>query len=94
MKKEKKEISVNLSSGAEKVERISRRKKADGEESVHEVITEMNTEPITAQGDAALGSAEEVKKKIERKVEKESEAAKARVEAALKIGRASCRERV
>lgn len=84
MKKEKKEISVNLSSGAEKVERISRRKKADGAESVQEVITEMNTEPITAQGDAALGSAEEVKKKIERKVEKESEAAKARVEAALK----------
>ncbi len=84
MKKEKKNVATNTSSGAEKVENIEKQtaKKA-----------QKPTDKVSAQGEAALGS----EKKTERvnakrmnarsagsKAEKESLAAKARVEKALK----------
>ena len=88
MKKEEREIAINTSSGAEKVENIEKQtanKKAEKPSNA--------TEKQSAVGEAALGS----QKKTERvnakkingrtagsKAEKESEIAKARVEKALK----------
>ena len=88
MKKEEREIAINTSSGAEKVENIEKQtanKKAEKPSNA--------TEKQSAVGEAALGS----QKKAERvnakkingrtagsKAEKESEIAKARVEKALK----------
>ncbi len=86
--KEKKttEISVNTSSGAEKVERIE---KEQGENVQKKVKTTVKA-PASAKGAAAMGgnaAAKQVKKtnaaSTDGKAEKESAAAKARVEAAL-----------
>lgn len=83
MKKEKKNVATNTSSGAEKVENIQKQTAQKAQKP---------TEKVSAQGEAALGS----EKKTERvnakrinarsagsKAEKESLAAKARVEKAL-----------
>ncbi len=91
MKKEKQEIAVNTSSGAEKVENVEKEiKKAKG---VTTKTTTVKTQ--SAKGDSAMGDS--VKSREEKmnakkmnanstngKAEKESKAAKARVEAALK----------
>ncbi len=86
MSKEKKttEISINASSGAEKVERIEEEKG----EPVQKKVKKTVKAPASAKGDAAMGdSAKQVKKanaaSSNGKAEKESAAAKSRVEAAL-----------
>ncbi len=88
MKKKTTEISINESSGAEKVERIE--KEQDGEKKSVKKTTARKNE--SARGDAAMGdsankTATEIKRANARstdgKAEKESEQAKARVEAAL-----------
>ena len=94
MKKEKEEIGVNLSSGAEKVERVTKQAQTKKTSSVKSVPNQK----VTAQGEAALGSQQNTtEKKTQRisakkvnaqsaggKAEKESAAAKARVERAIK----------
>ena len=94
MKKEKEEIGVNLSSGAEKVERVTKQAQTKKTSSVKSVPNQK----VTAQGEAALGSQQNTtEKKPQRisakkvnaqsaggKAEKESAAAKARVERAIK----------
>ena len=94
MKKEKQEIGVNLSSGAEKVERVTKQTQTKKTSSVKSAPNDK----VTAQGEAALGSQQSSsEKKTQRisakkvnaqsaggKAEKESAAAKARVERALK----------
>lgn len=96
--KKKTEIATNVSSGAEKVEVVERERKAvkpDGKGKKSPIKkTVIKKENISAKGDAALGdSAKEVEplnaKKLNasvsgNKAEKESQAAKARVERALK----------
>ncbi|MBO4939579.1 MAG: germination protein YpeB [Clostridia bacterium] len=89
MKKKQQEIGVNLSSGAEKVERIEKEKKTLGNTRVEQVkkrTTEKVSEPISAKGDAAMGDSVRTEKEVKalKKAEKESAAATARVEAALK----------
>ena len=93
MKKEKQEIATNTSSGAEKVETIEKQtvKKKTAKPAMASKPRE--TEKVSAKGEAALGA----EKKTERvsakevnarsagsKAEKESKAAKARVEKALR----------
>ena len=94
MKKEKEEIGVNLSSGAEKVERVTKQAQTKKTSSVKSAPNQK----VTAQGEAALGSQQNTtEKKTQRisakkvnaqsaggKAEKESAAAKARVERAIK----------
>ncbi len=86
MKKKTTEISINESSGAEKVERIEKEKDGKVEKKVE---TKVKKSPTSAKGAAAMGggAAAEVKKanaaSTDGKAEKESAAAKARVEAAL-----------
>ncbi len=90
MKKKKTEISVNVSSGAEKVERIEKEVEADKVE--QKTVKSAKASPAakqSARGEAALGgAAQRVKKQnadsTDGKAERESQAAKARVEAALK----------
>ncbi len=84
MKKKTTEISINTSSGAEKVEKIEKQTE-NGQKQVKKTVKA----PATAKGEAAMGNAaKEVKKanasSTDGKAEKESQAAKARVEAALK----------
>ncbi len=86
MKKKTTEISTNTSSGAEKVERIEKEGGASG---VTKKVKTTTKTPASAKGAAALGgvAAEEVKKtnasSTDGRAEKESAAAKARVEAAI-----------
>ncbi len=90
MKKKKTEISVNSSSGAEKVERIE--KEIEEGKVEQKTVKSVKSSPApkqSAKGEAALGGeAEKVKKQnaasTDGKAERESQAAKARVEAALK----------
>lgn len=89
MKKEKQEIAVNTSSGAEKVETIEKEIKKTGANSTAKKTVKAVKE--TAKGEAALGSEKEKvnAKKMNAqstsgKAEKESKAAKARVQAAMK----------
>ena len=91
MKKEKQEIGVNLSSGAEKVERVTKQTKTTA-------VKSTPNPKETAKGEAALGSEQSATAKQTQRVsakkvntqsagskaEKESAAAKARVERALK----------
>ncbi len=92
MKKKTTEISVNTSSGAEKVETIEKELqegKAKKTEKVEKVEKSAKTPTKSAKGAAALGGqAASVKKtnaaSTDGKAEKESQAAKARVDAALK----------
>ena len=92
MKKKQQEIGVNLSSGAEKVERIQQEKKTLGDTRVERVKTqtiEQSKPTISAKGDAAMGDSVRAEKtkgkqKAIKKAETESVAATARVEAALK----------
>ncbi len=84
MKKKTTEISINASSGAEKVEKIEKEKGKPLQKQVKKTVKS----PTSAQGDAAMGdSAKEIKKtnaaSTDGKAEKESAAAKARVQAAL-----------
>ena len=91
MKKEKKEIAVNTSSGAEKVETLGKTSKAvDEGKRVKETKLHLKEEENTAVEEAALGnppnfiSAKKENAKIAgSKAEKESLAAKRRVEAAI-----------
>ena len=97
MKKEKKEIAINTSSGAEKVEKIEKEMKTEGG-NVEEVAMKAKSEKTptkeqSAKAEAALGSERKETKVSAKKVnaassdgkaERESRAAKARVEAALK----------
>ncbi|MBQ5930526.1 MAG: germination protein YpeB [Clostridia bacterium] len=93
MKKEKQEIAINTSSGAEKVETIEKQTVKKTTAKPASASKPRETEKVSAKGEAALGS----EKKTERisakevnarsagsKAEKESKAAKARVEKALK----------
>ena len=93
MKKEKQEVAVNVSSGAEKVENIEKQTVKKTEVLQTPTQKKRASEKVSAKGEAALGS----EKKTERvnakevnarsaggKAEKESAAAKARVEKALK----------
>ncbi len=96
MEQKNKEISVNTSSGAEKVERIEREQKSvqTGKPRAAKKSAPAKSQTAngkTAKGDAAMGdskAAERVKKanaaSTDGRAEKESRAAKARVEAALK----------
>ncbi len=91
MKKKSTEISVNTSSGAEKVENIEKEIKNEGEKTVKKSVKTVKS----AKGNAALGgqaaqkaqSGAEIKKmnaqSTDGKAEKESKDAKARVEKAL-----------
>ncbi len=87
MKKKTTEISINESSGAEKVERVEKEIKT--EKPTAKKVGK-STQPKSAKGEAALGgqAAKEVKEmnaqSTDGKAERESAAAKARVEAALK----------
>ena len=94
MKKEKQEIATNTSSGAEKVETIEKQtvKKTEKAKSVP-VNKSAKTEKNSAVGEAALGSDKKTERVSAKKInarsagskaEKESAAAKARVERALK----------
>ena len=84
MKKKETEIATNVSSGAEKVEVVEKRVKK----------SRKNNSVKTAKGDAALGDSVQQSEKVSAKkvnamtsgspAEKESEAAKARVELAIK----------
>ncbi len=87
MKKKTTEISVNTSSGAEKVERIEREVSQSG---AKEQVKKTTSTAKSAKGAAAMGgnkTASEVKKmnaaSTDGKAEKESKAAKERVEKAL-----------
>ena len=96
MKKKSTEIATNVSSGAEKVEVVEREvKSAKGKKTPAKKLTVKKTESVSAKGDAALGDSKRQDleplnaKKLNasvsgNKAEKESEAAKARVERALK----------
>lgn len=94
MKKKEQEISVNLSSGAEKVERIERKKETKEGKRGKSVKKSVTTEkPVRAQGDAAMGDSVRAKQaekeekqalRAKEKAEKESKAAEARVASALK----------
>ena len=80
MKREEKEIAVNVSSGAEKVEKIEKKTSAGGGSKRKSVVkTEQTTE--SAKGEAALGSAK--KEAVSEKARQETKAAKARVDKAL-----------
>lgn len=99
MKKEKREVGVNVSSGAEKVETVAKKSAAEhGEEkraasrhSVPKKKTSIVRAETSAKGAAAMGSATDTETRAEKVnalssdglAEKESEAAKARVERAL-----------
>ncbi len=86
MKKKTTEISINASSGAEKVEKIE---KEVGKSTQKQVKTTVKSPTASAKGAAATGgqTAKEIKKtnasSTDGKAERESAAAKARVEAAL-----------
>lgn len=90
MKKEKKEIAINTSSGAEKVETIEKEIKQSKDQTSSKTTVDKSVK--TAKGDAALGDSKAEKIRAEKmnakssngSAEKESAAAKARVEAALK----------
>ncbi len=90
MKKKTTEISINESSGAEKVERVEKEIKSEKDEKTTVKKTLKPAQPKSAKGEAALGgqAAKEVKelnaRSTDGKAEQESQAAKARVEAALK----------
>jgi len=90
MKKEKQEIATNTSAGAEKVETIEKELAKDGEKKkVMSVKTTRTTQKTqNAKGDSALGDSVDAKEVNARAAgsaaEKESAAAKARVERALK----------
>ena len=86
MKKEKQEIATNTSSGAEKVESIEKK-------TVKKKTSPALNNKTTAKGEAALGADEKTERVNAKKVnarsagskaEKESQAAKARVEKALR----------
>ncbi len=84
MKKKEMEIATNVSSGAEKVETVKKevKKEQSGDKAQREVKT---VKTRAAKGDSALGdSVKTATKTVDRKAERESEAAKARVELALK----------
>lgn len=82
MKKEEKEIAVNKSSGAEKVEKIEKKTGAKGKTTRKTVAkTAKAPTPETAKGEAALGSAK--KAEVSEKASRETKAAKARVDRAL-----------
>lgn len=85
MKKEKKEIAVNVSSGAEKVENIEqeiKKKSGDGGKKIETKTVRKTEKPATqAKEEAALGFDEE---KATGKAKEESARAKARVRAELK----------
>ncbi len=83
MKKKTTDISINTSSGAEKVERIEREKAQSGAEktSIKKTVKKVPAES-SAKGEAALGNAEKVS--VSGSAEKESQAAKARVAEAIK----------
>ncbi len=96
MKKKTTEISINTSSGAEKVERIEKELGREGKKTVKKSVQAAESTKGSAKGDAALGdsvkkeekrSAAEIKrinaKSTDGKAEQESEEAKARVEKAL-----------
>lgn len=90
MKKEKQEISINTSSGAEKVERIEKEIKKSGGTKTATRKSVQSSRTVSAKGEAAVGGSEKktVKKtaikESEKKAEKERDAAKSRVDAALK----------
>ena len=64
MKKEEKEIAVNKSSGAEKVEKIEKKTSAKGKTTRKTVAkTAKAPAPETAKGEAALGSAKKAEVK-------------------------------
>ncbi len=95
MKKKTTEVAINTSSGAEKVENIQKEIEKKDDKTVKKTVKSTVKEPVqakkSAQGSAALGgqsAAEQVKKQnassTDGKAEKESQAAKARVEAAIK----------
>lgn len=81
MKKEEKKVAENVSSGAEKVERVEKEVKI-------KKAAQPSKKNVSAKGDAALGNEKKVsvkqKSKKEKKAKQESAAAKARVERALK----------
>ncbi len=87
MKKKTTEISINTSSGAEKVERIEEEGGNAEKKSVKRTVkTSEQKAPATAKREAAMGGAQ-IKKtnasSSDGKAEKESKEAKARVEAAI-----------
>lgn len=93
MKKKEKQIAVNVSSGAEKVEEIKKEiRRADGKTATKK--TTQSKKKATATGEAALGDPKETPQAVNAKrlnsahsgaaAEKESQRAKQRVEAALK----------
>ncbi len=100
MEQKNKEISVNTSSGAEKVEKIEREQKTTQQGTTRTVRKRTQTKSKTARGDAAMGdskAAESVKKANARstdgRAEQESQAAKARVEAALRRKEAQAKKK-
>ena len=80
MKKEEKEIAVNKSSGAEKVEKIEKKTGAKGE-TTRKTVKKTERTPETAKGEAALGSAKQAE--VSEKARQETKEAKARVDKAL-----------
>ncbi|MBQ2769213.1 MAG: germination protein YpeB [Clostridia bacterium] len=93
MKKEERQIATNLSSGAEKVEKITKEtRRVDGKTAAKKTM--QTKKQTTAKGEAALGAPKEAAKEVNAKklnsahsgaaAEKESQRAKQRVEAALK----------
>lgn len=88
MKKKTTEISVNTSSGAEKVENIEKEIKKEGGEKT----TAKKTVTSTAQKNAQ-GSPKTEKTTVEKKTEKENKAADERVKAALKRKEAQARRK-
>lgn len=94
MKKKEQEIAVNLSSGAEKVERIERKKETKNGERVKSTTKSVQKEmPVSAQGDAAMGDSvrakqEEKKKKQTEKDKKRALKAKERAEKERKAAEA------
>ncbi len=88
MKKEEQKVAENISSGAEKVEKVEK-----------EVKTKKAVAPadkkVSAKGAAAMGNEKKkvVKTKKEKLAKKESEAAKARVEKALKKKEAKAKKK-
>ncbi len=96
MKENKQEIATNVSSGAEKVERVEKETKATSGNGENKTTTQKTVKKSTAAKPKAQGQKKTVKteRKIDvkkmnaestnGKAEKESEAAKARVQAALK----------
>lgn len=81
MKKEEKEIAVNKSSGAEKVEKIEKKTTGVKGETKRKTVEKTEKAPETAKGEAALGSAK--KAEVSEKARQETKEAKARVDKAL-----------